>query len=62
MNDRSNPQVPANDGRNAQLDSPDMLEPFGDWLVRMTRPGCEEINANVAAIRKLADRPLPQFE
>jgi hypothetical protein len=62
MNDRSNPLVPDNAGSNIQLDSSNMIEPFGDWLVRVTRPGREDLHANVSAIRKLADGPLPQFE
>jgi hypothetical protein len=62
MNDSSNPQVPDNAGSSIQLDSSNMIEPFGDWLVRITDPGCEDLHANVATIRKLAHRPLPQFE
>jgi hypothetical protein len=62
MNDCCNPQTPDNNGSKPEPDSPDTIEPFGDWFVRITRPWCEELNANIAANRRLAKRPLLQFK
>lgn len=42
--------------------SPDMLEPFGDWLVRITRPGYDDVAELIEARRQQPDRPLPSFE
>lgn len=49
----------------AETENPDAQEPFGDWLVRITRPGYDdfaEIMERVVADRKLPDRPLPMFD
>jgi hypothetical protein len=62
MNDHSGPRISSTAISNAQPDSPDLLEPFGDGFVRFTRPRCEEINAIVAANRMLVERPLPQLK
>jgi plasmid stability protein len=47
-----------------EAENPDMQEPFGDWLVRISRPGYDdfaEIMDRVVAERKSPDRPLPTF-
>jgi hypothetical protein len=46
----------------AQLSDPDVIEPIGDWFVRITRPGCHELSDIIAANRSLNERPLPNFE
>ncbi|HEX7852523.1 MAG TPA: hypothetical protein VF523_01525 [Burkholderiales bacterium] len=49
----------------AEAESPDAQEPFGDWLVRITRPGYDDFAAIMERIvveRKLPDRPLPTFD
>ena len=49
----------------AETGSPDMQEPFGDWLVRISRPGYDdfaEIMDRIVADRHLPDRPLPTFD
>lgn len=49
----------------AEAENPDAQEPFGDWLVRITRPGYDDfadIMEKVVAERKLPDRPLPRFD
>lgn len=49
----------------AELGNPDSQKPFGDWLVRISRPGYDDfadIMDTVVAERKLPDRPLPTFD
>lgn len=41
--------------------SPDDDEPFGDWLVAITRPGHDDFADIVAANRGAAGRALPDF-
>ncbi|RXR25994.1 FitA-like ribbon-helix-helix domain-containing protein [Sphingobium fluviale] len=50
---------------HADAQNPDAQEPFGDWLVRITRPGYEDfadIMDRIVAERTLPDRPLPTFD
>lgn len=46
----------------AEAANPDSQEPFGDWFVRITRPGYDDLAAILEANRALPDRPLPVFD
>jgi lipase chaperone LimK len=41
--------------------NPDALEPLGSFIVRVTRPGYDDVADVIDAQRKIPDRPLPSF-
>lgn len=46
----------------AEVGNPDMIEPLGSFIVRITRPGYDDVAAAIDAQRQRPDRPLPVFE
>ncbi len=46
----------------AEAESPDAQEPLGSFIVRITRPGYDDVADMIDAQRKLPDRPLPTFD
>jgi hypothetical protein len=46
----------------AEVGNPDALEPLGSFIVRITRPGHDDVAAAIDAQRQRPDRPLPVFE
>lgn len=46
----------------ADAGNPDDLEPLGDWIVRITRPGYDDVAADIAASRRIPERPPPSFD
>jgi hypothetical protein len=36
--------------------------PFGDFIVSVTRPGYDDLNDKINAVRKAGDRSLPNFD
>lgn len=46
----------------AEAQSPDAQEPLGSFIVRITRPGYDDVADVIDAQRKRPDRPLPAFE
>lgn len=42
--------------------NPDALEPLGSFIVRITRPGYDDVADAIEAQRRRPDRPLPSFE
>jgi plasmid stability protein len=44
-----------------EAENPDDAEPFGDWAVRITRPGCDELSDILEEIRSAPIRPV-KFE
>jgi hypothetical protein len=62
MIDRPSPIPPDDTGSRPQVADPGPAEPFGDWLVRITRPGFEELDDSIAANRARVVRPFPDCE
>ena len=50
--------------KEALLDAgnPDDLEPMGSWLVRITRPGYDDVADAIAAARHAPERPMLTFD
>jgi len=42
--------------------SPDDLEPFGTWLVRITRPGYDDVADAIEASKRAPERPYVSFD
>lgn len=51
-----------NDTARAEAANPDALEPLGSFIVRITRPGYDDVADLIDAQRQVPDRPLPSFE
>jgi hypothetical protein len=59
MDDRPSPSLHDDTGSRPTEADVGVAQPFGDWLVRVTRPGFEELKDSITTNRARIVRPFP---